>query len=210
MNVNRISSLVRAKHHAPCTSNRRLRHSNRSTAKSPAATACDPSRPYTATPQWDSRIIPTSFAPSPIAKMRFFSTDFATVTSSRFCVADTRQNNTDWHCAAARMNSFPSYRRMIPNTNIPSFFSFSFFFFFWTAVNDDTYRDLRQWQWDRRVTFVRRWLLSSVPQFSLFVLRPTSPPRLCLETTRAIVVHARCSGETDARSCWSASMSCEL
>ena len=203
MNVNRISSLVRAKHQAPCTSNKRDRHSNRSTAKSPAATACDPSRPYTATPQWDSRIIPTSFAPSPIAKIRFFSTDFAAVTSSRFWVADTRQNNTDWHCAAARMNSFASYRRIVP-THRHTLHSYSEHSLGRVSLPRSSPVTMRQ------VGDV--WAaMTSLMRASVLLVR-TSSDVVSSAVPRIDKDYHRWSERRrwDVRSCWSVSMSCEL
>mmetsp|Transcript_13432 Transcript_13432/g.20356 ORF Transcript_13432/g.20356 Transcript_13432/m.20356 type:complete len:272 (+) Transcript_13432:332-1147(+) len=84
------------KSHLPCTNSSGKRNLNWAIEKSEAFTACCPSRPDIPIPIWASCIIPTSLAPSPIAKvtgsglMKFLTS----LTSNAFCLGLTRQAMT--------------------------------------------------------------------------------------------------------------------
>jgi hypothetical protein len=78
----------------PCQSNNNLRDLNSRIEKSAAKEACFPSFPTIPTPTWDSKIIPTSFPPSPIEQVLVFVYFFIPRTTKAFWVGEHLQQTT--------------------------------------------------------------------------------------------------------------------
>jgi hypothetical protein len=83
-------------------------------AKSELFTACLPSFPEMPTPMWASWIMPTSFAPSPIAKVTGLVVSFRRTrpTINRFCAGDTRH-------ATTALQTFANFKKRCSSSSFP-------------------------------------------------------------------------------------------